>query len=596
MFRRPITIIAYLAFVALASAGVWAIAFTSGLGNLAARGDGDLSLASDRLTGQLQRFRELAVILADHPVLVSKVATNAPSNSSVRALLRQTADKTGTREILLLDARGELVAASDPLPAQSLVASPYVIRALTGALGAHHSTDPLNRDRLFSYAAPIFGADGPVIGVVIVRLTVETIETDWRADPEVVFFTDELGVVFTSNRSELVFQARPTDGVSEQIRIDYPGIALSAFVPHSERQVAGYRLWSVDGGRYLPRWAMYLTRPLPVIAMTGEALINIAPVMRNATLQAAATGALLLLFGAALFVAADRRKTLQTRLNAEAHANAVLESRVTQRTSALSTANTALRREVSERQEAEAALKQAQADLVQAGKLSALGQMSAGISHELNQPLMAIRSFAENGVAFIDRDRSDQAAKNLTRISDLARRMGRIIKNLRAFARQEDEPLGRVDLTGVLDAALELTDTRLERDGITLDYTRPEGAIWVRAGEVRLSQVFINLITNAADAMTETPEKRLRITVTTAETMMVTFQDNGPGIADPDRIFDPFYSTKEVGASEGMGLGLSISYGIVQSFGGDIRGANSDTGAMFTVTLSPWVNTQDRAA
>jgi two-component system C4-dicarboxylate transport sensor histidine kinase DctB len=222
--------------------------------------------------------------------------------------------------------------------------------------------------------------------------------------------------------------------------------------------------------------------------------------------------------------------------------------------------------------------------------------MSAGISHELNQPLMAIRSFAENGVAFIDRDRSDQAAKNLTRISDLARRMGRIIKNLRAFARQEDEPLGRVDLTGVLDAALELSDTRLERDGITLDYTRPEGAIWVRAGEVRLSQVFINLITNAADAMTETPEKRLRITVTTAETMMVTFQDNGPGIADPDRIFDPFYSTKEVGASEGMGLGLSISYGIVQSFGGDIRGANSDTGAMFTVTLSPWVNTQDRAA
>jgi two-component system C4-dicarboxylate transport sensor histidine kinase DctB len=327
---------------------------------------------------------------------------------------------------------------------------------------------------------------------------------------------------------------------------------------------------------------LHLQRELPVIGLTGEILVDAAPALRLAWLQAAAVAAICLAFGALLFLATERRRTL-------AQANTVLESRVAERTQELSDTNARLRREVLERKEAEAALQRAQTDLIQAGKLSALGQMSAGISHELNQPLMAIRSFAENGAQYLDRGDSAKVAENLGRISELARRMGRIIKNLRAFARQESEAAGRVDLVAVLNGVIELTETRMRGEGVTVDFEAPEHPVWVRGGEVRLGQVFVNLLSNAADAMDGQDGKRILVKIEASGPVLVTVADSGPGLAMPEKVFEPFYSTKVVGASEGMGLGLSISYGIVQSFGGEIRGENGpEGGAVFTVRLDPW--------
>jgi len=231
---------------------------------------------------------------------------------------------------------------------------------------------------------------------------------------------------------------------------------------------------------------------------------------------------------------------------------------------------------------------------VQAGKLSALGQMSAGISHELNQPLMAIGQFAENGVRFLAQGKRDVAEDNLKRISALSARAARIIKNLRAFARNESEPMGRIELGNVINSAVDLTETRLAEAGVTMDWTAPKTPYYVKAGEVRLGQVFVNLITNAADAMQgQAGEKTIRIRCHAGERLMVDVRDTGPGITDPEKIFEPFYSTKAVGSAEGMGLGLSISYGLIESFGGKITGRNASMtegarGAVFTVELERW--------
>ncbi len=254
-----------------------------------------------------------------------------------------------------------------------------------------------------------------------------------------------------------------------------------------------------------------------------------------------------------------------------------------------------MRGEIAERKEAQLALQKAQDDLVQIGKLSALGQMSAGISHELNQPLMAIQSFAENGAQFLSMGKAENANQNFGRISDLAVRMARIIKNLRAFARQESEPASRVDLCGVVRAAVEVSESRLRNERVAVDVRIPDIPIWVNGGEVRLQQVVINLISNAIDAMSGSPEKSLTLQVAEGPSPSVTVKDTGPGIEDPDKIFEPFYSTKSVGDGEGTGLGLSISYGLVQSFGGNISGGNDEGGgAVFTVRLQPW--TEEAAA
>jgi len=149
--------------------------------------------------------------------------------------------------------------------------------------------------------------------------------------------------------------------------------------------------------------------------------------------------------------------------------------------------------------------------------------------------------------------------------------------------------LTRVDIVAVIDTALELTAVRLRDDAIQVNWVPPPGPVWVHAGEVRLAQVMVNLITNAADAMEATQDRALTITLNTSDRISVDVADTGPGISAPEKIFDPFYSTKEVGAAEGMGLGLSISYGLVQSFGGNIRGANRpEGGAVFTVELDRW--------
>jgi two-component system C4-dicarboxylate transport sensor histidine kinase DctB len=225
---------------------------------------------------------------------------------------------------------------------------------------------------------------------------------------------------------------------------------------------------------------------------------------------------------------------------------------------------------------------------VQAGKLSALGQMSAGISHELNQPLMAIQNFAENARAFQNRGQTDRAADNIGRIADMTQRMSRIIRNLRAFARQESAPVERVNLVEIVASAIELTRGVVAQGQVTLAYTPPSKPIWVRGGEVRLSQVFVNLITNAVDAMAQSEHRVLAIDIQNDTRLAVAFRDTGPGIDMPDKMFEPFYSTKTDQEDAGMGLGLSISYGIVQSFGGDIRGYNTEDGACFSVELDPW--------
>jgi two-component system C4-dicarboxylate transport sensor histidine kinase DctB len=355
---------------------------------------------------------------------------------------------------------------------------------------------------------------------------------------------------------------------------------LAAFVRYKERFVNGHEVWQLDGGRYLPRQALHLTLDLPVVGMTGEVLVDVAPARQIASLQAAVFAAVCLAFGLLLLMTTERRRTL-------AALNQRLERRVRDRTAELQALNADLRREVAERTAAEQQLQKAQDDLVQAGKLSALGQMSAGISHELNQPLTAIRSFAENAQGYLDLGRPEMAAQNLGRISELARRMGRIIRNLRAFARQENEPPTDVDIVGVVDAVLEIVTPRAVQEGVELIWEQPALPMIVRGGEVRLQQVILNLVTNGMDAMEASERKRVTITLGhKAGRTTVSVRDTGPGIAEPEKIFDPFYTTKAIGAAEGMGLGLSLSYGLVQSFGGAIQGRNHPKGgAVFTVEL-----------
>ncbi|MGR3513477.1 MAG: sensor histidine kinase [Paracoccaceae bacterium] len=565
-------VIAALAFVL----SVWWVGLGQALDQLERRGQSDLALASDRLIKQLSRYRELIVVVAGDPQLRNPNVTEA----ELQSLLLRPADLSGALDLVLIDKDRQPVASASGLPPGTWLEEEFIDRALTGALGNFHAIDPSFETRAFYFATPVFAPEGPVTGALIAIVDMDPLEAEGRGQIPAVLFTDTLGVTFSSNRSELVLMQRGDRLRDTTAR--YEPQDLRPFVPFEVTSVQDRPLWRIEAGPYVPDRALHLSRALPVLDLTAETLIDARPAYVVAGLQASVTAALLAFFGAILFLTAERRQALS-------RANAELETRVAQRTAELSHINEALRGEVAERREAEAALQRAQDELVQVGKLSALGQMSAGISHELNQPLMAIRSFAENGTKFLDRGAPQDASRNLSKIADLAGRMARIIKNFKAFARQESEPAARVDLVAVAEAAVELTETVIDSGGIALRLETPDAPVWVEGGEVRLGQVVVNLITNAVDAMSESTEKRIRVTVSADPDPMIRVEDSGPGIADPGKIFEPFYTTKSVGAGEGTGLGLSISYGLVQSFGGNISGENApEGGAIFTVRLKPW--------
>jgi two-component system C4-dicarboxylate transport sensor histidine kinase DctB len=269
--------------------------------------------------------------------------------------------------------------------------------------------------------------------------------------------------------------------------------------------------------------------------------------------------------------------------------NAELEHRVALRTDELTRANRQLEAEVTEHRRTENELRQTQSELVQASKLAALGQMSAGLSHELNQPLAAIRSYADNARKFMERERYETANANLGLIVELTERMARIIRHLRTYARKEPTTVRPTHVLRAIEDSITLLARRIEASGARVEVDVPAPDAQAIAGEVRLQQVMVNLISNALDAMAGSAEKQLTIRVVEiADAVVITVADTGPGIPHESMssVFDPFFTTKEVGA--GLGLGLSITYGIVKQFGGTIGARNAERGgAVFEVRLLP---------
>jgi two-component system C4-dicarboxylate transport sensor histidine kinase DctB len=223
---------------------------------------------------------------------------------------------------------------------------------------------------------------------------------------------------------------------------------------------------------------------------------------------------------------------------------------------------------------------------VQSAKLAALGQMSAALAHEINQPLTTQRMQLATLRLLLDHGRVDDAYKALRPLDDMLTRMAALTSHLKTFARKSPSGLReRLDLAAVVDQSLQLLEARLrdEQVDVELHLIRPSS---VRGDAIRLEQVLINLLRNALDAMQDKPLKRLVIRIEADEQLWhLSVADSGGGIAEENllSVFDPFFTTKPVG--DGLGLGLAVSYAIVHELGGRLSAANLEQGAVFTLSL-----------
>ncbi|MDX2287788.1 MAG: ATP-binding protein [Hyphomicrobiaceae bacterium] len=603
--RRLVTACLVAVGISAAGALMWQtarLARSAAVAEIHGRSAHTLALVVENLRGELAKHQLKVELLAAHPDITRALRT--PTDTMAldrlnRELARITA-QTGALDTYVMDRGGTTVAASNWAIERTFIGRnfdfrPYFKTAMTGRLGRYFGVGTTSGERGYYLAQPVV-ADATVIGAVVVKMDVGRLETGWRASETEIVVADEADVVFLSTRQDLVFGMLRPISASERAWLDetrrYFGHALKD-LGADRRTLDGARLlrFGPDGaataGLAAGRDYLVIEEPMPEAGWSVIILADTAAIPRQVNIALAVAGFMLASLVLAAVGVHQRRRRLAERLAYQDLARAELEQKVKARTGDLEMANVALRAEIAERQLTEARLRETQADLIQASKLAALGQLSAGLSHELNQPLAAIRSYAENARAFLDRGRPEPASGNLASIAELTERMARIIKNLRTYARKEPTPARPTALLPAVSAALGLIERRIAADGVTVDVRLPPEPIVVIAGDVRLQQVFVNLITNALDAMQGAPERRLDIAADfDGGDVVITIRDSGSGIPDwaMGKLFDPFFSTKQVG--EGTGLGLSISYGIVEQFGGSIQARNvAPSGAAFEVRL-----------
>lgn len=538
-----------------------------------------LKLAVESLRAAIERYAPLPALIAERAALIDVL--NTPNDTELVAAvnedLRQTAATVKASDVYLMDISGRTIAAASYRELGSYLGrnfnyQSYFTQALNGDLSSFSVFGTTTGERGYFYAAPV--EDGErIVGVLAIKFNIAAFESIWRGADSEFMVTDRNDFVFMSSRPDWHFRAiRPLSDATLRLiaqNLQYPIDRIDLLPITSTPLTADAQNVYIEGA---PRESFVMSaQRLADLEWTMSAL---SP-RRPATLQALNTlliAGLTALLGLAALLTYLLKQARQTEAFAkEQDAKRRLETAVADRTADLQTALGDLR--------------QTQTDLIQAGKLSALGQMSAALSHEFNQPLAAVKSYADNAHAFLDRDRVPEAQDNITRISKMADRMATISSHLRNFARRPQQATGPLLLNAVIQDALAVIDMRLASEGGQIAYAPPQTEIWVTGGHVRLQQVIVNLINNALDAMENQTDRTVTLTV---EGTTLKVRDTGTGI-DPaavDNIFDPFFTTKSPG--KGLGLGLSISYNIVRDFGGHLSATNyPDGGAVFAVQLQP---------
>lgn len=554
-----------------------------------------LGLSVESLRGALRRFEPLPGLIGERPVLAAFLddPDNDALQGEVNAQLLETADALGASDIYLLDTTGLTIAASNYLKERTFIGRsfafrPYFTQAVAGDLGRYFALGTTSQERGYFYSAPVRRGD-QIIGVLTLKFTVDAFENAWRAGSSEIIVSDLSDIVFMSSRPDWHFRtlSRLDDDALAQIgeTQQYPLERLIA-LPNSIDPLDGpLGLMRIEDG--VAEDFVVSSTLLEDVGWRVWILVPAGPAKTQA-LTALLVFALFVAFvGLVLAIVLQRRARVFERFEAQRVAQDLLEKRVVERTSDLNEANANLRTEVDERRATEQKLRKTQKELVQAGKLAALGQMSAALSHEINQPLAAVKSYADNAATFLDRERLDDARENVTRISQMADRMAAISGHLRNFARRPQESVGPIEVLHAIDDALALMDARFKSSGTDVVYNKPDEPIWVTGGQLRLQQVIINLFNNAIDAMEETAQKVIEIHIErTDKRLLIHVRDTGGGLSDDmlAQVFDPFFTTKSPG--KGLGLGLSISYNILEDFGGHLRARNRDSGgAEFSIEL-----------
>ena len=533
----------------------------------------NLQLQIRGLLSSVEKFEHLPYLVGAERSLSNLLLApeDAARISEANQYLAFAKGRTDVAAVYLIDPNGQTLAASNWQTPSSFVGKnyrfrPYFQTAIQGQTGFFYGVGVTTGEPGAFIAAPIY-ADQRIIGVVAIKIDLRPFESRWRDAGLEMAIADAQGILFLTSQPRWRYRSlRPLmpQALSRlQATQQYGNIAPSALTQGSESPTNGaFQKLKIEGGAPL----LVQAQPLGKFGWQMMAFTDPA-VPRGEALQAAEIAGLslaLVLLGVALVVQNRRRRTeRQASQRQLAQMVVELDQRIAERTAELSAANDVA---------------------VQTGKLAVLGQMAASISHEISQPLAALRTLADNASAFLARGDEQSAKSNMHLIGELCSRMGNIIGELKAFARKEPGRLQTVALQQVMSGSLMLIEPMRHAMGARIALAPTDLSVWGDA--VRLEQVMVNLLRNGLDAMEDQKERLIEIAFTSTNSQVtITIRDHGPGLSADAlaHLFEPFFTTKPSG--KGLGLGLSLSHAIVREMGGTIRADNALPGAEFRLTL-----------
>ena len=518
-----------------------------------------LALYSGNLMSALQRASVVPLLLSRDPALIG--ALNSGDYSQTTQRLISYIEEIGAASLMLLDEDGRIVASTErQLLGADRRSQAFFVDAQRSPNTVFTTTQTESGAFAFSYARRV-ERDGALIGVIVVGVDLGQFERAWAGFADAVMVTDSEGQIILATESrwrslteDRALARRSATGAIQraiQATADWTVLPADAYV----------------GGEAVMRQSTRI--PFQGWRMTSFTTYSSVRERVNGFLALEIMGfALLFALGSALV----SRKAL---------------SRLTffQRESEeLRRLNVALQREVAERKRAEMHLEVAEQTVAQTSKLAVLGEMSAAVSHELNQPLAAMKTYLAGARLLVERHRPNEALSSFHRIDDLIERMGAITRQLKSYARKGGTALEPLDLRDCLSSALALMEPQLKRRAVQIERTVPTVQVPIVADRIRVEQVIVNLLRNAIDATSQVEDPRIELVLAMGDSAVLTVRDNGHGIADFDQLFEPFYTTKAPG--DGTGLGLAISSGIVADMGGRLTARNGRAGgALFEMQL-----------
>lgn len=606
-----ISVLSVLALLLTAASGwhVYRLTFEDMLEEIQSQAHYRLETYASSLEREIDKYANFPYVVGLDAQLKEYLADTKNPELKLRSnrFLERLNRRVGSLALFLLDNSGTVVASSnwnrkDSFVGRDLSYRPYYQNVGIDRVERFYGIGTTNNEPGYFLSTAVH--DGSrIIGTAVVKVSLEQLEKSWSSAESPALLSEGHGVVVLSSVPAWKYATlKPLDEATRHqiiVSQQYNGYALAPLgmkvrrvlndgssivsLPAVGRNDANH-LFSTDG-LFLTQTRMMSGTPWHLTVFSDLKKADDQAKIR-ATLAVLITALMLGMGLVFMWRQRHMREILQAR-EALQRANDELERKVVERTADLSAANTRLQQEVEERSRAEQVLREAQDGLVQASKLAVIGQLSAGLAHELNQPLAALSTLSGNAVKFLARGNVEMASSNLARIGPLVERMGLMTGQLKGFARKSSGEARLVVLSRSVDNALFLQEQRLLRGRVSVKIDFPEKELRVWCDPNRLEQVLVNLIGNAIDAMEHAAEPRIELQASESEGMArLQVRDHGPGLSEEilAHLFEPFFTTKAPGV--GLGLGLPISAGIVRDFGGELTAWNApDGGAIFALTI-----------